>query len=94
MVTFELTSSIKPLITTLKLIYGQSLDANAVTLTIPPESIPEGDAPGIITTTQLSQINNTNYQFKLRTVIGLYTLIESIPNTVSIVNWISLAYVD
>ena len=73
MVTFELTSSIKPLITTLKLIYGQSLDANTLTLTIPPESIPEGDAPGVITITQLSQINNINYQFQLRTVIGLYT---------------------
>ena len=72
MVTFELTSSIKPLISTLKLIYGQSLDTNALTLTIPPESIPEG-APGNITAAQLSQINVINYQFKLQTVIGLYT---------------------
>ena len=73
-ITFELTSSIKPLISTLNLIYGQFLDSNALTFTtpIPPESIPDDDTPGNITVTQIAHINSINYQFKLRTMIGLY----------------------
>jgi hypothetical protein len=75
-VTFELTSSIKSLISTLTLAYGQFLDSNALsfTITIPPESIPEG-APGNITVNQLD--SDINYQFKLRTVIGLFYTYES-----------------
>ena len=73
-VTFELTSSIKPFISTLNLIYGQFLDSNALTFTtpIPPESIPDDGSPGNVTATQLAQVNSINYQFKLRTTIGLY----------------------
>ena len=74
-VTFELAGSIKPLISTLNLIYGQFLDSNALTFTVPisPESIPDDGTPGNITATQVPHVNSINYQFKLRTTIGLYT---------------------
>lgn len=72
-VTFELRNGIKPLISTLSLIYGQFLDVNALTFNvpIPSESIPDFEgAPGNITATQLD--TDISYQFKLITVIGLY----------------------
>ena len=73
-VTFELRNGIKPLISTLSLIYGQFLNVNALTFNvpIPSESIPDFEgAPGNITATQLD--TDISYQFKLITVIGLYT---------------------
>lgn len=68
-VTFAVTDSIKPLISSLQLIYGQALDSDsAMTLTLPSIGTSE-----TIVVSQLSQVNSINYQFKLRTVIGLYT---------------------
>ena len=70
--TFELSDSIKPLITTLRLSYGEILDANAMTTAISVEGIPAG-AQGSVDIRELSNLNQTNYQFRLETVIGFYT---------------------
>ena len=73
-VNFELKNGIKPLISSLTLIYGQFLDVNALTFTVSilSESISNFEgATGNITATQLD--TDISYEFKLITVIGLYT---------------------
>lgn len=70
-VTFNLTSSILPLITSLKLVYGLSLQVNPLLNLIPMEEI-STDGEGNMVVAQLPDANSVNYLFRLQTVIGFY----------------------
>ena len=70
--TFNLTSSILPLITSLKLVYGRSLQVDPILNPIPPEEIP-ADGQSSVVVSQLPNVDSINYLFQLRTVIGFYT---------------------
>ena len=70
-IAFELTTSIKPLITSLTLIYGE-LNSEAMTIEISLGDI-QANGRGSVEARELDQANNVNYLFQLQTVIGLYT---------------------
>ena len=70
-VTFNLTSSILPLITSLKLVYSLSLQVDPLLEPIPLEEI-STNGEGCVVVTQLPDANSVNYFFRLQTVVGFY----------------------
>ena len=73
-VTFELSDSIKPLISTLDLVYGEILNTGSKirTTSVSLDEIAVG-GQGSVVARDLNDIQDVNYKFMLRTVTGLYT---------------------
>ena len=73
-VTFEFSDSIKPLISTLNLVYGETLNTGSKIRTTSvslDENLVGGQ--GSVVARDLNDIQDVNYKFMLRTVTGLYT---------------------
>ena len=72
-VTFEFNANITRLISTVQLVYGEFLNASALTMTISGTDIPTGVGQHSVVVRDLPNLSTTNYLFKLRTSIGIIT---------------------